>query len=716
MKVARLNPLAALGVVGLMVLSGCINAHKEYREFEIDAQYVNPGVFQGIYAVPEDGSQVLKPGPLRASKPYLVHLRSERPHYPGPTDEYAQESYVQISLAYWRPMKLLQDGTFENITEKVPIVIDAGPYFEAGLHCDPDPNNCMFLVNNTIDYASQTTPFSLRNFLPNGYAVAQIAIRGTGTSGGCMELMGPNEVADLNQAINWLASQDWSNGNVALQGVSYDGSTPWMAAGTGNPHVKTIVPISGLPDIFDLMFHNGSAESRGRNMQQFVYWPYGFSPTFPGNAASGGRGVANGRQDYQNRQNLICPEAWEGAVNGPFAEYTGGRGDRPVVASYWRERDYRDDVLKNYKGSVFLVHGLQDWNVDPHSAIPFNLQLRQAGFKMKELYGQWEHARPDSMCSARAPAWAWLPCRFDYGEILFRWFEHELKGNETLPTGPSIQVQDNRGFWRNVDTWPPSEAEWTSFFPVDRFLKPAPGTATPVRLMPPTSASKGPTHYLEFKSEPFAADTHFSGLPQFHIEFQAEGPGGYLGAWMFDENETGKVLDRKFFADPIPKERPRSKAGYPQTIGHAQIDLRYHAGGDQQAELVPGKKYVAKMEFEPLDVFIPAGHRLTVWLFQYHFTAPADRIESRVPSPVTVYLGGPGTALKMPMIDPDPATIFPVPGSHLPKREHFDFFHVNKPSFSTVIAPGAETAAGCPEAPEWPSMFAWESTGTCGWG
>ena len=44
----------------------------------------------------------------------------------------------------------------------------------------------------------------------------------------------------------WLGTQPWSNGKVGMIGKSYDGSTPWQAATFGNPHLATIVPMSGL--------------------------------------------------------------------------------------------------------------------------------------------------------------------------------------------------------------------------------------------------------------------------------------------------------------------------------------------------------------------------------------------------------------------------------------------------------------------------------------
>lgn len=683
----------AVALAAVLLASGCLRAVDTYYSFEIDSHYINPGVFPGQYG---EGASVLVPGPYEQSNATVVYLRSDRDAYAGVPESVTSEGYVQIPIAYWLP---------KNVSEPVPVIVDAGAYYEVGNHClvnvppgTPCPPEA--LVNDTIDWPGQTTQFSLANFLPHGYAVAQVAVRGTGTAGGCMDLMGPDEQADLSQAITWLGTQPWSNGKVAMIGASYDGSTPWEVAATGNPHLATIVPISGLPDIFDLMFHNGSAETRAAALHS-SYWAYGFGDDFlttvgiPGTPATPPASVrvppsnplipsgqANGRQPYQDRQNLLCKEAWEGTLMVRYATYLGDRGGQ--FSTYWAERDYRDDVLRNFTGSVFLVHGLQDWNVDPHAAIPFNAQLRAAGVPMKEWYGQWGHALPQSSCAKDAPRWAWLPCRLDYGEVLFRWFEHYLKGNETASLGQPVHVQDDRGYWRMVDAYPPTDAEWLTLYPTPaRGLASEPSRAASVTLLPPSPERAGPAQYLEFRSEPLEEDLRLSGLPRLPIEFEAQGPGGYIGAWLFDENETGHVLDRLVWTVPMGLPQPLSEFGVLPIIGHAQMDLRFHEGGDQPSELRPGERYVAKVEFEPLEVFLPKGHRVVLWLFQYQYP---DRSGGPVPSPVKLYFGE-NTQLRLPTVDIDPRTVFPVPGSHFPSRDDFERFHVEKPVFSQVIEP-----------------------------
>src|SRR6266550_3447199 len=58
-------------------------------------------------------------------------------------------------------------------------------------------------------------------FARRGYIHAVFNVRGSGNSGGFYQLMGPLEVRDVCDLIDWLAAQSWSNGAVGMFGVSY---------------------------------------------------------------------------------------------------------------------------------------------------------------------------------------------------------------------------------------------------------------------------------------------------------------------------------------------------------------------------------------------------------------------------------------------------------------------------------------------------------------
>ena len=43
-------------------------------------------------------------------------------------------------------------------------------------------------------------------------------------------------------------------------------------------------------------------------------------------------------------------------------------------------------------------------------------------------------------------------------------------------------------------------------------------------------------------------------------------------------------------------------------IGHATMDIRYHAGGYEPRTVSPSEQVTMKMEFQAIDAIIPAGH------------------------------------------------------------------------------------------------------------
>jgi hypothetical protein len=78
-------------------------------------------------------------------------------------------------------------------------------------------------------------------FAQNGYAFALVDCRGRGNSEGEFEPQ-VNEERDGHDVVEWLATQPWCNGSVAMWGGSYMGFDQWMTLKAFPPHLKTIVP------------------------------------------------------------------------------------------------------------------------------------------------------------------------------------------------------------------------------------------------------------------------------------------------------------------------------------------------------------------------------------------------------------------------------------------------------------------------------------------
>ncbi len=96
-------------------------------------------------------------------------------------------------------------------------------------------------------------------WLSRGYAYVYADVRGTGASfGQWLYPWSPQEVKDIGNLIAWVAKQPWSNGKVGSIGTSYTGNTAQLAAASGNPAVKAVVPRFMDFDIFtDLTYPGG---------------------------------------------------------------------------------------------------------------------------------------------------------------------------------------------------------------------------------------------------------------------------------------------------------------------------------------------------------------------------------------------------------------------------------------------------------------------------
>lgn len=578
-----MRPLGVAVLALATVLAGCLAAP---ASLEPAALPVDPAAFvqEGPFSRP------LVPGAL----PALPVEVADIPSFDG----------TVLRVGVYRP----------DTAERVPVILQVSPYFGAG--------------EGPVDAITDVrmAKFLVENFVPHGYAVAFMPLRGTGDSAGCFDFGGPKEQGDADAVVTWLAEQPWSNGHVGMTGKSYDGSPQWAVAALGNPALKTIVPLSGLTGIKTMHFVNGSAESRTA-----ILWLLYASSSVQG----------EGRSQENLGSSVLCADTAQALAAAGTGVLTGD----PTMggaSDYWLVRDYGPAALEQYQGSLFLVHGLQDWNVHPDIAFPLFTQF--PGPK-KALLGQWAHDYPDRP-EANPHATRW-----DFAEQLLRWFDRELKGLDR-DTGPAVEVEDNQGVWRNEATWPPADAA-----PLE--LRLGPGTlgpeagpagevllANPAGLLAPSPAWGPGVPFLGgglpepvsdattqagvaevwFTGEPLAADLRLSGLPQVPLTVVPMAEGGHAAAELY------ALADG---AEPV-------------LVGHGHIDFRFPEGGDAPQPVVPGMPLVVRLQLFPLDALVPAGHTLALRITQ---DADPTYLPSPLAGPFTLRFGGDAESLlRLPVI------------------------------------------------------------------
>jgi putative CocE/NonD family hydrolase len=97
-----------------------------------------------------------------------------------------------------------------------------------------------------------------KTFVRRGYAFVQVLVRGRGRSGGeKSDNLGLQVGRDGHDAVEWIASQPWSNGHVFMYGGSFIGMTQWRTAAQLPPHLSGIAPYVPIYPGWDVPNSNG---------------------------------------------------------------------------------------------------------------------------------------------------------------------------------------------------------------------------------------------------------------------------------------------------------------------------------------------------------------------------------------------------------------------------------------------------------------------------
>jgi predicted acyl esterase len=356
--------------------------------------------------------------------------------------------------------------------------------------------------------------------------------------------------------------------------------------------LKTIVPISGSIGVQEMFYRNGSSEARAM----------GYDAAYQ--AAT---------TDLTTDDLRVCSDDLAGPLN-PWTTYAWAEFGGGDWSDYWDERRHLPDVLENYRGSVYLVWGLQDWNVDPYHAFPTYQLMRDAGINARAIAGQWAHNYPDQPdrhselgTGYGGEAYPNMS-RMDWAVELFGWFQYYLKDIGDEPE-PMVQIQTNDGQWHVEETWPPEDMTW---------LMQEIGTE-----WSGDGVVNGLGGSVTLTSPPYEDPLHMSGLPTLHLDVTTQAcNGGQIFATMYDDTNDLR-------------------------LGHATMDIRYRDGGFEAKPAAPFSGYTMLMEFNPMDVIVPAGHSIRIEL--------TETGEDYLPGPCAANpLGGlsvDGGMIGLPLID-----------------------------------------------------------------
>ncbi|MDI9332664.1 MAG: CocE/NonD family hydrolase [Alphaproteobacteria bacterium] len=440
-------------------------------------------------------------------------------------------------------------------------------------------------------------------WVPHGYAVVRVDSRGAGASPGYMALWSPQETSDMYDCIEWSGVQDWSNGKVGLNGISYYGMNQWQVAALQPPHLAAICIWEGASDFYrDLSHHGGILCDFIKNWydMQVKSVQYGLGKNGPINRITGefvcGMEELSPEQLLKNRENLSAEVA-----------------KHALDDAYWKARtpDFSKIKAPLLSAANWGGQGL-------HPRGNFEGYLRSASTqKWLEVHGI-EH---------------WTEFYTDYGrKIQLKFFDYFLRGKKNgWDKQPKVQLQvrhPGEKFVQRVETeWPLARTQWTPMYLNGQDM---------------TLQTKKPEKLAKQTYQGFSDGVTFM-LPPSDKDTEITGP---LALKLFASSST---QDADFFAvvrvfSPDMKEVVFIGALDPHTpvgqgwlrASHRKLDTKlskpyrpYHPHDEVQL-LTPGKVYEFDIEIVPTCIVIPAGHRLAVTVRgkDYEYPGPATHLSN----------------------------------------------------------------------------------------
>ena len=298
-------------------------------------------------------------------------------------------------------------------------------------------------------------------FLVRGYAAIEVGGLGTLGSEG-LETCGADVETDAFKCvIEWLTGDraaytdrtsniaikaDWSNGNVAMTGRSYGGTTDFAVASTGVKGLKTIVPVAGIASWYE--YTNSQGISTSKNVA------YSDNLAF----MCAGRYINAGVYANDTEWNPI-KDIYPAYLNRIYNDQIALNGD---YGTHWATRDYTagndgktgtasTSTYNKFNCPALIVHGLNDTNVRTKQFQLMYNSFKNAGQNVKLLLHQGAHITPD-YDSYKVSL---LIDGESYNGILNKWFSHYLYNqNNGAENMAAVTVQNNTdGSWTTLSDW-----------------------------------------------------------------------------------------------------------------------------------------------------------------------------------------------------------------------------------------------------------------------
>jgi putative CocE/NonD family hydrolase len=513
----------------------------------------------------------------------------------------------------------------EGVEEKLPVILIRTPY----------------------DKQAEWTVDPARWFAGQGYIVAVQDVRGKFESQG-EYTVSAHETEDGYDAIDWLASQPWSTGEVGTYGCSYLGENQIQTAKLRNPHHVAMIPqASGGSRRYFALYQGGALELaagadwfRGNGSK---VRPVLSPATSPADFARAARYYdlnpvlpeVDPREFFQSLplvdlvQRMGAPPSdWEGIVSHGLAD------------PWWDPFGYVDESDR-FDTPALFVDSWYDYG--PADTLALQALLARNSESKRARDNAFAVIAPGTHCSYESADEHTLvgdrdvgDARLDFRGLYLKWFDYWLKGKRNAATRmPKLQIYVmGRGEWRAENEWPLARTEFTRYylhsdgransrFGTGELSTRAPTKAASDRFVydpqSPTPSMGGPDWGA---SHP---DLRPGGMDQRQVEtrndvlvytspplekgLEVTGPLElvlYVASTARDTDFTGKLVD--VYPD-----------GTAYNIQEGILRARFREGFDRNVWMKEGEVYEIRIDLQVTSNFFRPGHRIRLEVSSSNF-------------------------------------------------------------------------------------------------
>jgi len=460
---------------------------------------------------------------------------------------------------------------------RYPALLAVSPYGKSGMHpgqaVSPD-------VHPTVEQGHT------ERLLELGYVHVVGDLRGTGKSEG--DFSATNNADDCYDLVEWIARQQWSDGNVGMTGISYFARVQVSTASKRPPHLKAIMPFEPVGADFyrDFAYHGGLLN------RQFLTSFHSYVQTPPGH------------EPFSLSEYSKAELKERVASIRRLPEFDGDEELQAIL----------DDPMRNPSMFDLMLHPEDQ---DLYRALSWDDDCQDV--EIPCYFGMWgNHNMVDAFSGPRAfndvasdhkklifgpPVFPDRPY-WQYSDEVRRWYGQWLKGEaHGIEDEPPIRIfVTGENKWKYATEWPLAETRWTRFYlQPDNWIHEYPPRAKASNSRFQYEPGKHGSLFCE--SATLIEDTEVVGPLSFYLHGASSVDGASWIVTLYDVSPDG----HKYFLT-----RGWLKAA------HRSLDLTrsthwrpYHSHRDP-TPIEPGVVYDYAIELMPIAHLFHAGHRLGI--------------------------------------------------------------------------------------------------------